>query len=66
MSTETIMMYAIGVFILMSIGIILTMVEFNKLTDDPSIRKGPGGPETEKRAPERANIRVVDSNENAA
>ena len=39
-------MFAIGVFVLMSIGIILTMIEFNRLTDDPSIRKGTGGPES--------------------
>lgn len=40
MGTELIFMFAIGVFILMSIGIFLTMTEFKKVTDDPSIRKG--------------------------
>ena len=45
MSTELILMFAIGVFVLMNIGIFLTMLEFNRLTDDPSIRKGAGRPE---------------------
>ena len=42
MSTEIIMYFAIGVFILMAIGIILTMIEFTKISEDPSIRKGAG------------------------
>ena len=42
MTTQTIALFAIGVFVLMCIGIILTMVEFTRLTDDPSIRKGDG------------------------
>jgi hypothetical protein len=66
MSTNVILMYAIGVFLLMAIGMILTMIEFNRLTDEPSQRKGAGSkaaPETEKSA---AKIRVVHSNENAA
>jgi hypothetical protein len=66
MSTEIILMYAIGVFVLMCIGIILTMIEFNKLTDDPSIRKGSGGPEKKTPASGKAKMRIVDSNENAA
>ena len=45
MSTEFILICAIGVFFLMSIGIILSIFEFNRLTDEPSIRKGTGGPE---------------------
>lgn len=45
MSTDLIFMFAIGVFLLMSIGIILSMIEFNKLTVDPSVLKGPGGAE---------------------
>ena len=47
MSTGFILMFAIVVFVLMSIGIILTMIEFNEFTDDPSIRKGTGGPESD-------------------
>ena len=47
MSTGFILIFAIGVFVLMSIGIILTMIEFNRLTDDPSVRKGAGGPEAD-------------------
>ena len=71
MSTENILGYAVCVFVLLSIGIILTMIEFNKLTDDPSIRKGSGGadkamPEKTNPASEKANMRIVDSNENAA
>jgi hypothetical protein len=54
MSTESILMFAIGVFSLMFIGIILTMVEFNRLTDDPSIRKGPGGPKKRSRQTEQS------------
>ena len=54
MSTETIMIFAIGVFILMAIGIILTMIEFTKISEDPSIRKGAGSgreqPVSEKQA----------------
>jgi hypothetical protein len=42
MGTELVFMFAIGVFILMSIGIFLTMIEFKKITVDPSIRKGTG------------------------
>jgi len=47
MSTGLILIFAIGVFVLMSIGIILTMIEFNRLTDDPSIRKGTGRSEAD-------------------
>jgi hypothetical protein len=66
MSSSTIFMYAIGVFTLMVIGMILTMIEFNRLTDEPSLRKGAGpegAPQTERPA---AKIRVVHSNESAA
>jgi hypothetical protein len=45
MSTEFILICAIGVFILMSIGIIFSIFEFNRLTDEPSIRKGTDGAE---------------------
>lgn len=45
MNTDLIFMFAIGVFLLMSIGIILSMIEFNRLTDDPSALKGAGGVE---------------------
>jgi len=40
MSTETIFFFAIGVFLLMLIGIFLTILEFNRMVDDPSQRKG--------------------------
>jgi len=39
MSTGTIFFFAIGVFALMVIGILLTAREFNRLTEDPSLRK---------------------------
>ena len=42
MGTELVFMFAIGVFVLMSIGIFFTMIEFKKITVDPSIRKGTG------------------------
>ena len=44
MGTDLVFMFAIGVFVLMSIGIFFTMIEFKKFTDDPSIRKGTGAP----------------------
>ena len=68
MSTEIIFMFAIGVFVLMCIGIILTMQEFNRLTDEPSLRKGAGAPpkRAEQQRPTKAEIRVIHSNEDAA
>jgi len=42
MSTETILFFAIGVFALMAIGMVLTMIEFNRISDEPSQRKGAG------------------------
>ena len=42
MSTQTILLYAMGVFALMSGGMILTMIEFNRISEDPSERKGSG------------------------
>ncbi|MGI9309074.1 MAG: hypothetical protein ACR2P6_07420 [Gammaproteobacteria bacterium] len=42
MSTEIIFVFAMLVFFLMIIGLFLTMIQFNKMTDDPSVRKGPG------------------------
>ena len=42
MSTNIIFMFAIGVFVLMGVGIALTMVEFNRISEDPSQRKGAG------------------------
>lgn len=48
-TTEFIFLIATIVFLLMVIGMILTMQEFEKLTDDPSQRKGAGsGRETEQ------------------
>lgn len=55
MSTQFIMFFAIGVFVLMLIGIILTMIEFNRLIDDPSIRKGSGGPDSAAQKGNREN-----------
>lgn len=40
MSTQTILFFAMGVFALMIVGIFLTMLEFNRLTEEPSQRKG--------------------------
>ena len=40
MSTDTILLYAMGVFALMIVGIYLTMLEFRRLTEEPSKRKG--------------------------
>lgn len=39
MSTSIIFMFAMGVFALMATGIVMTMLEFNKLSDEPSLRK---------------------------
>lgn len=66
MSTNTILIYAIGVFALMAIGMILTMVEFNRLTDEPSKRKGAGSRSATKTDNAEANIRVVHSSNDAA
>ena len=41
-TTNFIFLMAIVVFLLMVIGIILTMHEFEKLSDEPSLRKGAG------------------------
>jgi hypothetical protein len=66
MSTNMILMYAIGVFVLMGIGMVLTMIEFNRLTDEPSQRKGAGSKAAPKTESSAAKIRVVHSNDNAA
>ena len=42
MTTQTIFFFAMGVFGLMLVGIVLTIFEFYRLTDDPSTRKGVG------------------------
>jgi hypothetical protein len=39
MSTQTIFFFAMGVFALMLIGIMLTAREFRRLTEDPSLKK---------------------------
>jgi len=44
MSTDTIFMFAILVYVLMAAGMLFTMREFNRITDEPSIRKS-GTPE---------------------
>ena len=41
-TTEFILMAAVIVFLLMVIGVILTMNEFEKLSEEPSKRKGAG------------------------
>jgi hypothetical protein len=66
MSTEFILMFAIGVFVLMNVGIFLTMIEFNRLTDDPSIRKGAGRPEKTQKKTKSVNIEAMASKENTA
>ena len=66
MSTNMILMYAIGVFVLMGIGMVLTMIEFNRLTDEPSQRKGAGSKAAPTTDGSGAKIRVVHSNDNAA
>ena len=40
MSTETILFVALLVFVLMIIGLVRTMSDFNRVTDDPSKKKG--------------------------
>ena len=47
MSTSTILIFAMGVFVLMMIGVFLTMIQFKNLSDDPSIRKGDGSQTTD-------------------
>ncbi len=44
MSTGTILYFAIGVFTLMVIGIVLTGLEFRRMTRDSAARKGPDAP----------------------
>lgn len=39
-STKVILIVAIMVFVLMVIGLVLTMREFNEITDEPSQNKG--------------------------
>ncbi|MDH3977986.1 MAG: hypothetical protein OEU86_05670 [Gammaproteobacteria bacterium] len=64
MSTEVIFFFAVGVFLLMCAGVFMTMIEFNKLTNDPSIRKGADAqPEAQER-PARADLRVVQQEAN--
>ncbi len=41
MSTGTIFYFAIGVFTLMVIGIVLTGLEFRRMTRAAAVRKGP-------------------------
>ena len=72
MSTTTILLFAIGVFVLMSIGMILTMIEFNRISDEPSLRKGAGSSKTmseqkdKEAAKEETDIRIVFSKDDAA
>lgn len=39
MSTDTIFMFAIVVYVLMAAGMVFTMREFNRISEDPSTRK---------------------------
>jgi len=66
MSTNVILIYAIGVFVLMAIGMILTMIEFNRLSDEPSQRKGAGSKAAPETGSSDAKIRVVRSKNDAA
>jgi len=66
MSTNIILIYAIGVFVLMAIGMILTMIEFNRLSDEPSQRKGAGSKAAPGTDSSDAKIRVVHSKNDAA
>jgi hypothetical protein len=66
MSANIIAMYGIGVFLLMAIGMILTMIEFNRISDEPSQRKGAGSKEEPKTDRSAAKIRVVHSENDAA
>ena len=59
MSTDTILIFAIGVFILMAIGIILTMIEFTKISEDPSIRKGAGSGREKAVSEKQAHAKTV-------
>lgn len=40
MSTQAILFVALLVFVLMIVGLIRTMSDFNRVTDDPSNKKG--------------------------
>lgn len=40
MSTQAILFVALLVFVLMIVGLIRTMSDFNRVTDDPSKEKG--------------------------
>ena len=70
MSTDTILLYAVGVFLLMIVGIFLTMLEFNRISDEPSQRKGDGAPprahQPQRQAGQQPNVRVVYSKNDAA
>jgi hypothetical protein len=50
----------------MGIGMVLTMIEFNRLTDEPSQRKGAGSKAAPTTDSSDAKIRVVHSNDSAA
>lgn len=39
MSTDTIFIFAIVVYVLMAAGMLFTMREFNRISEDPSTRK---------------------------
>jgi len=47
-TTEFIFMAAVIVFLLMAIGMILTMNEFERISEDPSQRKGSGSGKIEE------------------
>jgi len=66
MNTSVILLFAIGVFALMAIGIVLTMLEFNKLLAEEAAKKGAGRAERAAPANRKANIRTLDSSGNAA
>ena len=65
-TTTTIAYFGIGVFVLMAIGIILTMIEFARLTEEPSLEKDEQQPEPVPQTFSRAEIRLVRTNDDAA
>jgi hypothetical protein len=61
-TTGTIALFGIGVFVLMAVGIFLTMLEFNRLEEDKSLHQGKPDP----RRVQGEDIRFVRSKEDAA
>ncbi len=67
MSTDTILMYAIGVFVLMAIGIILTTLEFDRLMEKSKSASKKNDPNPEAcPEPKKPEMRIIHSNKGAA